>query len=299
MSSVFISYSSKDRKKAKMFVDLLEGAEFKTWWDKDIPPGARFDQAIDNALNSAKCILVLWSKNSIQSDWVLEEALEAQNRNILIPVKLDKVELPFGYRRYQAIDFSGWRGNSNSENVRIILNAVALKTGKKLRKGEELDDTLWEKFLKLLGVDIKENKVADKKNTQKTKRVKKGKSKRRLTGGLDGKTIVFTGKLKEPRRIQELKVSTLGGKFVDSVSSKTSILVVGDKPGSEKINAAKRHGTYKITEKEWMNLLNRTYKKIFQGKRIFLTERKEVVKKERHGLRIVRESVWEDITKTL
>ena len=44
------------------------------WWDKHIAPGKAFDRAISQALDTAKCIVVLWSNNSVTSDWVMEEA---------------------------------------------------------------------------------------------------------------------------------------------------------------------------------------------------------------------------------
>ena len=42
----------------------------------------RFDQAISKALDLTQCIVVLWSKNSVMSDWVMEEALEGKRHDI-------------------------------------------------------------------------------------------------------------------------------------------------------------------------------------------------------------------------
>ncbi|MCB0597338.1 MAG: toll/interleukin-1 receptor domain-containing protein [Lewinellaceae bacterium] len=67
MSHIFISYSSKDRPKTKALADILEKKGWKVWWDKNLKPGKAFDHAISKALDEAGCIVVLWSKNSVES----------------------------------------------------------------------------------------------------------------------------------------------------------------------------------------------------------------------------------------
>lgn len=44
------------------------------WWDRTIPPGSTFDRVIEQALDSARCVVVLWSATSAASDWVKTEA---------------------------------------------------------------------------------------------------------------------------------------------------------------------------------------------------------------------------------
>jgi len=57
-------------------------------------------------------------------------------------------------------------------------------------------------------------------------------------GVFAGKTFVLTGGMSEPReRIAEW-VESLGGKVSDSVSKKTSYVVVGESPGASKISKA-------------------------------------------------------------
>ena len=76
MSHIFISYSSKDRPKTRALATVFEKKGWKVWWDKNLMPGKAFDRAIGKALDEASCIVVLWSPNSVDSDWVLEEAYE-------------------------------------------------------------------------------------------------------------------------------------------------------------------------------------------------------------------------------
>jgi DNA ligase (NAD+) len=88
-----------------------------------------------------------------------------------------------------------------------------------------------------------------------------GVSLRRLqpsAGGekLAGKTFVITGVLHAlSRETAEEKIRALGGKASQSVSQKTTYLVVGDKPGS-KLAQAQKLGVKIINDKELMAMLN-------------------------------------------
>jgi len=75
------------------------------------------------------------------------------------------------------------------------------------------------------------------------------------TSFLSGKTVVFTGGLKEYSRTQaEELVRRHGGNTSSNVSKDTDLVVVGDSPGS-KYEKAKRLGIKIINEKEFLNLI--------------------------------------------
>ena len=125
MSNVFISYAKEDAAAARMLADALQKAEFSVWWDRLIPPGRTWDDVIGRALDTAACVVVLWSRASIQSRWVREEAEKAASRGCLIPVLVDKVDPPFGFGRIQAADLSGWRGDEHDPRFADLLRAVS------------------------------------------------------------------------------------------------------------------------------------------------------------------------------
>ena len=54
-----------------------------------IPLGKTYDQVIEQELNAAHCVLVLWSKDSVVSRWVKTEASAAADKERLVPVLLD------------------------------------------------------------------------------------------------------------------------------------------------------------------------------------------------------------------
>ena len=107
---VFISYASADRPRVVPLVEALQQKGWSVWWDRTIPPGKTWDQVIASALDKARCVVVVWSKESVASDYVKEEAEEGKRRGILVPARIDEVIIPFGFRRIQAADLVGWSG---------------------------------------------------------------------------------------------------------------------------------------------------------------------------------------------
>ena len=79
--------------------------------------------------------------------------------------------------------------------------------------------------------------------------------KRRKPGKLAGKTFVFTGELETMSRDEaKEKARFLGAGVSESVSRKTSFVVVGTTPGS-KYEKAKKLGVGILTEKEFLKML--------------------------------------------
>jgi len=135
MSDIFISYASADRERARLLADALAQKGWSVWWDRTIPPGKEFDQVIEEALDAAKCVVVLWSKTSTASSWVKTEAAEAMRRKILVPALIDETKIPLEFRRLQAADLSQWQGEhshpelekfsrSIEENINSIVEPV-------------------------------------------------------------------------------------------------------------------------------------------------------------------------------
>jgi len=126
MSDIFISYAREDRNKAKAFAELFQQQDWSVWWDRNIPPGRSFDEVIEEALGAAKCVVVLWSKNSASSDWVKGEAAEALQRKILVPVRIESANVPLEFRRLQTVDLSDWKGDAGHPELGRFLEAVAV-----------------------------------------------------------------------------------------------------------------------------------------------------------------------------
>ena len=78
---VFVSYSTKDRRRACAVRDLLESAGVGCWMaPRDIPPGSNYAYVIERAISNCAVFLLLVSKDSVRSIWVNKEILYALGR---------------------------------------------------------------------------------------------------------------------------------------------------------------------------------------------------------------------------
>ena len=74
--------------------------------------------------------------------------------------------------------------------------------------------------------------------------------------GLAGKVFVFTGTLSSMTRSEAGKrVAVLGGQFSNSITLKTSYLVLGDKPGT-KLKKAQELGIKILNEQNFLEMIN-------------------------------------------
>ena len=131
MCDIFISYSSADRERIKPLVRILEGKGWSVWWDRDIQIGKTFDNAIEEAIDVSKCVVVVWTKSSVLSNWVRNEAIEGERRGILIPIILDEVEIPLAFRRIEAAKLTDWDGiSSDHPEILNLFEAITRNLGK-------------------------------------------------------------------------------------------------------------------------------------------------------------------------
>ena len=105
---IFLSYAREDRTVARELVREMEHAGWKVWWDPEIRPGQDFELEIDLALARARAVVVLWSRSSVASNWVRNEAKEAKDQNKLIPLLLDDSRIPLSFRSLSTIELKGW-----------------------------------------------------------------------------------------------------------------------------------------------------------------------------------------------
>jgi len=130
-ATLFLSYARADEAFARKVASALEQAGYTIWWDALIEGGAAFGRSIAEALESADAVLVLWSKTSIDSDWVKDEAAQGRDRHRLIPLAIDGTPPPLGFRQYQTIDLSHWNGRRTAPQFASLERAVAAALGQK------------------------------------------------------------------------------------------------------------------------------------------------------------------------
>ncbi len=127
--SLFVSYSRADQKRALPIIKALEKAGFRVWWDGLLEGGDTFLPTTEAALEGADAVVVLWSKTSIASNWVCDEATVGRTRRRLVPLSLDGSEAPLGFRQIQLIDLAKWRGNAAAPEFQRVIRAVSVLAG--------------------------------------------------------------------------------------------------------------------------------------------------------------------------
>ena len=124
MAGVFLSYDRDDTDKARPIALALEKAGHSVWWDLHVRGGAQFSKVIEEALKAADAVVVLWSKNSVESPWVRDEAAAGRDTGRLVPVTIDGTEPPLGFRQYQTIDLSRWTRRAKRAALQPLLDAI-------------------------------------------------------------------------------------------------------------------------------------------------------------------------------
>jgi hypothetical protein len=141
MADVFLSYANEDRETARAIAGLLESAGCSVWWDRRIPAGRTWCSMIEEAFRDMRCIVVLWSTHSVDSDWVKEEAEEARALGKLIPVLIEPVKPPVGFRSIQAADLTDWDGSTDYVGARQLIADLESLIGKpRLEKFSEAEE---------------------------------------------------------------------------------------------------------------------------------------------------------------
>ena len=92
MSNIFISYAKEDRESARKLARVLEAEGWEVFWDRNIPTGKTWRDIIETKLKAAQCLVVLWSKASISSYWVLEEADKGRQRPSVPRLQMSKLK---------------------------------------------------------------------------------------------------------------------------------------------------------------------------------------------------------------
>ena len=111
VADVFISYSKQDRAIAEALASRLTNTGHSVWWDTNLVGGDQFRQVIVEELNAAKSVIVVWTPNSVKSEWVASEAQRAAAQKKLVPVKLPGLpvhDIPPPFDTYHMVDLAAW-----------------------------------------------------------------------------------------------------------------------------------------------------------------------------------------------
>ena len=127
MADVFLSYARASAKQAMRTAESLRSSGFSVWFDESLPAHRVYSDVIAEQLEAANAVLVLWSHEAVQSQWVRSEANRGRETGRLVQVRVDDARLPMPFDQIQCADLRGWRGENNSA-WRSVLTAVGALT---------------------------------------------------------------------------------------------------------------------------------------------------------------------------
>jgi len=129
VADIFLAYSRANKRKAGQFTANFEKAGFSVFVDTNTPTGENWREHIEKQLSECKVLVVLWSKSSVKSNYVKEEADVAKSEGKLIPVMITKCKIPYGFRSYQTANLTNWKGDPEAQSWKRLLMDIKNRIG--------------------------------------------------------------------------------------------------------------------------------------------------------------------------
>jgi hypothetical protein len=131
VADIFISYAREDAVRAAALAAAFEAVGWSVWFDDAIRAGAPYDAVIDQQLDAAACVVVVWSRASVDSSWVRAEASAAEEQAKLVPVTFEQgLRLPVRFRQIRVSHLTSTEIREPTPAARDLLADVAGLTGR-------------------------------------------------------------------------------------------------------------------------------------------------------------------------
>ncbi|HEY1449009.1 MAG TPA: toll/interleukin-1 receptor domain-containing protein, partial [Caulobacteraceae bacterium] len=130
MSDVFISYARSTEGQARQIGEALRALGYGVWRDDEIPAHRAYADVIRERLKEAKAVVVVWSAEAANSEWVRSEAERARAGRKLVQLTLDGAELPMPFDQIQCANMKGWSGGADHPGwLKVLASIATLTTG--------------------------------------------------------------------------------------------------------------------------------------------------------------------------
>jgi TolB-like protein len=140
LADIFISYAREDRDFVDSLASNLEASGLSVWWDRNISGGAEFAQTIEKELLESTTAIVVWSENALSSHWVRDEADFAREQSKLLPLSLDGVLPPLGFRQLHSLSFESSNLAAGDSAFHELLNTLGVSPAQQQEPGRKNSD---------------------------------------------------------------------------------------------------------------------------------------------------------------
>jgi TIR domain len=119
---VFVSNAHDDRMRIEPLVKIL-ASRFNVFWDKEITPGSSWRQLLIDQLDEKRCVVVLWTINSVRREFVWPQLERVKERGVIVPALLDTfAKVPLGFNGWQYINLTKWEG----KHVKLLTDLLKI-----------------------------------------------------------------------------------------------------------------------------------------------------------------------------
>lgn len=132
MADILLSYERTDRQRVAPIVALLESCGWSVCWE----PHDDGEGRAEHELAAARCVVVAWSLDSVDSAAVRADASRGLARGILIAASIDFSRPPPELEQAPTLAFAGWSGDVSSPRAQELLSAVGELLGRTTPAGE-------------------------------------------------------------------------------------------------------------------------------------------------------------------
>ena len=130
LDEIFISYARSNEAVAGRVANALKTAGFDVWRDDRLPAHRTYSEVIEQKLRTARAVVVLWSAEAVQSQWVRAEADLARLEGKLVQAVIDDTLPPIPFNQIQCASLKGWRGKADHPGwAKVMDSVVALVAG--------------------------------------------------------------------------------------------------------------------------------------------------------------------------
>src|SRR5947208_10977134 len=98
-TDIFISYARSTAAQAQRVAGALRGLGYDVWRDDELPAHRAYAEVIEERLQAAKAVVVIWSAEAVKSEWVQSDADQARAAHKLVQLTLDGAKLPMPFDR--------------------------------------------------------------------------------------------------------------------------------------------------------------------------------------------------------
>lgn len=125
MADVFISYARSTEQCARAFADVIEADGYSAWYDGRLPAHRTYGDVIQEQIDAAKAVLVIWSKEAVRSQWVRSEADRGRHNGTLVQVRIEECALPMPFDQIQCPVLENWSGDRSHPGFHVVRNSLA------------------------------------------------------------------------------------------------------------------------------------------------------------------------------